>query len=114
MLDHRPRAHELNGADLDTYQLSVTAGDEYRPSSGKKQSVGSYTEGMLDKVQNTLCGSMPSLFMREINVVRLTSMRAAAPLGPATRPFVTLRMRIISSRSFASRVPAIGYCFPLC
>jgi hypothetical protein len=31
MLDHRPRAHELNGAHLDTYQPSVTAGDEYRP-----------------------------------------------------------------------------------
>jgi len=64
----------------------------------------------LIKAHNTLCGLIPSLFMRETNVVRLTSIRAAAPSGPATRPFVIFRKRTISSRSFASRVPAIGVC----
>jgi hypothetical protein len=47
---------------------------------------------------NTRCGSIPSLFMREIKVVRLTSMRAAAPSGAATRRFVIFRKRTISSR----------------
>ena len=65
------------------------------------------------RAHNTLCGLIPSFFMREINVVRLTSIRAAAPSGPATRPFVIFRKRTISSRSFASRVPATGVCLPL-
>jgi len=49
--------------------------------------------------QDTLRASMPSFFMREIRVVRLRPRRAAAPSGPATRPFVSLSTRRISSRS---------------
>src|ERR1700686_5055172 len=61
----------------------------------------------------TFRGSMPSFFIREISVVRLMSMRAAAPSGPATRPFVTFRMRTISSRSLASRVSITEMVLPL-
>jgi len=43
--------------------------------------------------------SMPNFFMREISVVRLIPMRAAAPSGPPTRRLVTLKRRTISSRS---------------
>jgi hypothetical protein len=78
--------------DLDTCRRLATNGYEYGPGSGNKQ------ESRLDRMQqvclkahNTVCGSIPSLFMRETNVVRLTSMSAAAPLGPATRPFVIFR-----------------------
>ena len=56
---------------------------------------------------------MPNFFMREMSVVRLIPMRAAAPPGPPTRPLVTFRMRTISSRSLASRVPATGAFLPL-
>ena len=66
-----------------------------------------------DRGHATLRGSIPSFFRREISVVRLMSMRAAAPSGPPTRPFVTFRMRTISSRSSASRVPASGAFLPL-
>src|SRR5882672_10520983 len=45
---------------------------------------------------DTLRGSIPSFFMREIRVVRLTPMRAAAPSAPATRPFVIFKTRTIS------------------
>jgi len=54
---------------------------------------------------------MPNFFMREISVVRLMSMRAAAPSGPPTHPLVTFRTRTISSCSLASRVPTTG-AFP--
>ena len=47
--------------------------------------------------------SMPNFFMREISVVRLIPMRAAAPSGPPTRPLVTFRVRTISSCASASR-----------
>src|SRR6202167_6675722 len=57
----------------------------------------------LIEAHDILCGSIPSLFMREINVVRLISMRSAAPPGPATRPFVIFRKRTISSLALASR-----------
>ena len=53
-------------------------------------------QGLFDRGgYNTFRGSMPNFFIREISVVRLMSMRAAAPSGPATRPFVTFRMRTI-------------------
>jgi hypothetical protein len=48
-------------------------------------------EECLIKAHDILCGSIPSLFMRETNVLRFSSMRAAAPLGPATRPFVIFK-----------------------
>ena len=51
--------------------------------------------------------SMPNFFMREISVVRLIPMRAAAPSGPPTRPLVSLKRRTISSRS-ASYLTAPG------
>ena len=54
---------------------------------------------------------MPNFFIREISVVRLIPMRAAAPSGPPTLPLVTLRMRRISSRSLASYLP--GAFLPL-
>src|SRR5439155_9901880 len=63
--------------------------------------------------QESLRESIPSFFMREIRVVRLRPMRAAAPLGPATRPLLSFKMRRIPSRSPASRVPGIGVAFPL-
>src|SRR6266704_3459539 len=46
--------------------------------------------------QNTLRASIPSFFIRVIRVVRFSPMRAAAPSGPPTRPFVSLRMRMIA------------------
>ena len=48
---------------------------------------------------------MPNFFMREISVVRLIPMRAAAPSGPPTRPLVNFRVPTISSCSLA--VPAV-------
>ena len=57
--------------------------------------------------------SMPNFFMREISVVRLIPMRAAAPSGPPTRPLVTLRRRTISSRSSASYLTDTGVFLPL-
>src|SRR5262249_19457742 len=63
--------------------------------------------------QETLRGSIPSFFIREIKVVRLRPMRAAAPSGPATRPLVSFKIRSIWSRSFASRVPTRGIALPL-
>ena len=65
------------------------------------------------RFHDTLRGSTPSFFMRAIRVVRLRPMRAAAPSAPATRPLVIFKMRTISSRSFASRVPATGVVLPL-
>jgi hypothetical protein len=56
---------------------------------------GEVWESLRDRGYNTFRGSMPNFFMREISVVRLMSMRAAAPSGPATRPFVIFRMRTI-------------------
>src|SRR6266404_5476130 len=70
-------------------------------------------KGCLLEGHDTFRGSIPSFFMREIRVVRLIPMRAAAPSGPATRPFVIFRTRMASSRSFASRVPATGVVLPL-
>src|SRR5262252_10193898 len=55
---------------------------------------------------DTLRGSIPSLFIREISVVRLTPSRWAAPLGPATRPLVSLSTRRMSARSLDS--PGVG------
>ena len=57
---------------------------------------------------NTRRGSMPSFFIREIRVVRGIPKRCAAPVAPATRPFVAFRIRTMSSRSLASRVPLRG------
>ena len=78
------------------------------------RSRGSYclTSGLV-KRYDTRRGSTPNFFMRAIKVVRLSPMRAAAPSGPATRPLVVFKTRTISSRSFDSRVPAIGVVFPL-
>ena len=61
---------------------------------------------MSDEGYDTAFGSMPSFFMREMSVVRLSPIRAAAPPAPPTRPAVSFKMRTISSRSFHSRVPA--------
>src|SRR5438132_4145582 len=47
--------------------------------------------------------SIPSLFMRSRRVLRLTPNRDAAPLGPLTRPLVSLRMFTIFSCS--SKLP---------
>src|SRR5947207_11469740 len=63
--------------------------------------------------QDTFRGSMPSFFMREIRVVRLRPMRAAAPVGPATRPLLSFKTRMIASRSLDSRVPETGVGLPL-
>ena len=57
---------------------------------------------------NTRRGSMPSFFILEIRVVRGIPKRCAAPVAPATRPFVAFRSRRMSSRSPASRVPFRG------
>src|SRR5437660_620680 len=70
-------------------------------------------KGCLLEGHDTFRGSIPSFFMREIRVVRLIPMRAAAPFGPATRPFVIFSTRTASSRSLASRVPATGVVLPL-
>src|SRR5258708_7682537 len=70
-------------------------------------------KGCLLEGHDTFRGSIPSFFMREIRVVRLISIRAAAPSVPATRPSVIFSTRTISSRSFASRVPATGVVLPL-
>src|SRR6266404_3925870 len=43
--------------------------------------------------------SIPSLFMRSRRVLRLTPNRDAAPLGPLTRPLVSLRILTILSCS---------------
>jgi hypothetical protein len=56
--------------------------------------------------------SIPSFFMREISVVRLTPIRMAALLGPATRPFVSLSTRRISSRSLDLRGLDVGTAAP--
>src|SRR6266404_8446761 len=69
---------------------------------------GGWGRGCLLEGHDTFRGSIPSFFMREIRVVRLISIRAAAPSVPATRPSVILSTRTISSRSLASRVPATG------
>jgi hypothetical protein len=61
---------------------------------------------------DTLRESIPSFFMREISVVRLTSIRIAAPLGPATRPCVSSSTRRISSRSLDSRGLDVGTAAP--
>src|SRR5258708_39746281 len=60
-------------------------------------------QGLLDGGSRCFAGSMPNFFMREISVVRLIPMRAAAPSGPPTRPLVTLKRRTIS-RSEERRV----------
>jgi hypothetical protein len=61
---------------------------------------------------DTLRESIPSFFMREISVVRLTPIRIAAPLGPATRPCVSSSTRRISSRSLDSRGLDVGTAAP--
>jgi len=45
---------------------------------------------------------MPNFLMREISVVRLMAIRAAAPSAPPTRPLVSPRTRMISCRAFSS------------
>jgi len=66
------------------------------------------------KAHNTLCGSIPSLFMRETIVEWLIFMRAAAPLGPATRPFAIFRERTLGLcqevRERSLHVAAIRRC----
>jgi len=64
-------------------------------SSRQQQRVEGTETACLIGGYNTFRGSMPNFFMREISVVRLMSMRAAAPSGPATRPLVTFRIRRI-------------------
>src|SRR5262245_36125191 len=59
---------------------------------------------------------MPSFFMREIRVVRLSPRRTAAPFGPPTRPSVSRSVRTICSRSdeadttdpFIAEVPSLN------
>src|SRR5258708_7429626 len=63
--------------------------------------------------QERCLGSMPNFLMREISVVRLIAIRAAAPSGPPTRPFVSRRTRMISSRSFSSNSLAALLVVPL-
>jgi hypothetical protein len=86
-----------------------------RVLSGAISQTGRITSNFARQIEShaTLRGSIPSFFRREISVVRLMSMRAAAPSGPPTRPFVTFRVRTISSRSSASRVLASGAFLPL-
>jgi hypothetical protein len=44
---------------------------------------------------DTVFGSIPSFFIRVMNVVRLSPSRKAAPLGPPTRPLASLRVWMI-------------------
>src|SRR5579864_4150273 len=61
------------------------------------------------EASDTAFGSMPSFFMRVMNVVRLSPRREAAPSGPPTRPFASLRARIIWSRSTSLRMLRTGW-----
>src|SRR5207253_3486076 len=63
----------------------------------------------LTKLYDTARGSIPSFFMREIRVVRLRPMRAAAPSAPPTRPRVSFRMRRNSSRWLESGIAATAF-----
>jgi hypothetical protein len=75
---------------------------------GKGLRIGSESSASGVSSYNTRRGSMPSFFIREIRVVRGIPKRCAAPVAPATRPFVAFRIRTMSSRSPASRVPLRG------
>src|SRR5713226_9363762 len=66
----------------------------------------------VSKPYDSCRGSTPSFFMREISVVRLSPIRAAAPSVPATRPLVAFRIRKISSRSPDARIPDGGTTLP--
>ena len=101
--------------NLDTCRRLVTRAtlESTVQGSSRSRCGGKYGTACLIAGHNTFRGSMPNFFMREISVVRLMSMRAAAPSGPATRPFVTFRMRTISLRSLASRVSITGTVLPL-
>ncbi len=44
---------------------------------------------------DTWLGSIPSFFIRVMNVVRLSPRRVAAPFGPPTRPPASLRAWMI-------------------
>jgi AIR synthase related protein, N-terminal domain len=97
-----------------------TPGSSTRIGACHAESSRSLTQWLFDKAclveghDILMRRSMPNRFMREISVVRLIPMRAAAPSGPPTRPLVTLSRRTISSRSWPSRVPATtGACLPL-
>src|SRR5467141_941866 len=57
---------------------------------------------------DTLSGSIPSLFIRVMKVVRLRPRREAAPLGPPTRPSASLRAWMISLRSTSARILRTG------
>jgi hypothetical protein len=68
---------------------------------------------MTSETHPTFRGSIPSLFKRDCNVVRLIPRRAAAPFGPARRPLVSFKIRKIWSRSLAATVRDRGIAEPL-
>jgi hypothetical protein len=51
---------------------------------------------------------MPSFFILEISVVRLSANRAAAPFAPPTTQLVSRRARMMASRSLSARVVVEG------
>ena len=71
-------------------------GRQVRPenvSSGKERN------GQLPN--QTYCfGQMPNFLIREMRVLRLMPIRAAAPVAPPTRPLLSVSARSISSRCF--------------
>src|ERR1700724_1445360 len=70
--------------NLDTCRRLLTPGKRKQQPKRADIQAACLAEG-----HNTLRGSIPSFFMREISVVRLISMRDAAPSGSPTRPFGT-------------------------
>src|SRR6266481_784339 len=55
---------------------------------------------------------MPNFLIREMRVLRLMPMRAAAPVAPPTRPLLSVSARTISSRCFLALSSAtLLFCF---
>lgn|SRR5882762_2706776 len=62
----------------------------------RNQGVGlSEVSVLVPSCSDTVLASMPSFFMRVMNVVRLRPRRLAAPFGPPMRPSVSLSARMI-------------------
>src|SRR5260370_4705472 len=108
---HHPQNQSTAFAKLLERKMADNAG--FSKASARLRDQLSRRPRQVPKPYDSCRGSTPSFFMREISVVRLSPIRAAAPSVPATRPFVAFRIRKISSRSPDARIPDGGTTLPV-